>query len=81
VQRTVSGAPTALKRQRSASPNKEGDPHRTVSGGALDMSGAAVDRRQELPSRIALNGSELPWGYKRDPLAHGEDIQATLDHS
>jgi hypothetical protein len=36
--------------QRSASPNKEGNPHRTVSG-------APGDRRQELPSRIALNGS------------------------
>jgi hypothetical protein len=36
--------------QRSASPNKEGNPHRTVSG-------APSDRRQELPSRIALNGS------------------------
>jgi hypothetical protein len=34
--RTVSGAPTALKPQRSASPNKEGYPHRTVSGGAPD---------------------------------------------
>jgi hypothetical protein len=27
VHRTVSGAPTAPKRQRLASPNKEGDPH------------------------------------------------------
>jgi hypothetical protein len=36
--------------QRSASPNKEGNPHRTVSG-------APGDRRQELPSRIALNSS------------------------
>jgi hypothetical protein len=36
VHRTVSGAPTTPKRQRSASPNKEGDPHRTVSGGAPD---------------------------------------------
>ena len=36
--------------QRSASPNKEGNPHRTVSG-------APGDRRQELPFRIALNGS------------------------
>jgi hypothetical protein len=36
VHRTVSGAPTALKIQRSASPNKEGYPHRTVSGGAPD---------------------------------------------
>jgi hypothetical protein len=34
VHRTVSGAPTAPKRQRSASPKKERNPHRTVSGGA-----------------------------------------------
>jgi hypothetical protein len=36
VHRTVSGAPTAPKCQRSASPNKEEDLHRTVSGGAPD---------------------------------------------
>jgi hypothetical protein len=36
VHRTVSGAPTALNRQRSASPKKEINPHRTVSGGAPD---------------------------------------------
>jgi hypothetical protein len=36
VHRTVSGAPTALNLQRSASPNKERKPHRAVSGGALD---------------------------------------------
>jgi hypothetical protein len=36
VDRIVSGAPMAPRRQRSASPNKEGDPHRTVSGGAPD---------------------------------------------
>jgi hypothetical protein len=34
--RTVSGAPTALRRQWSASPKKERNPHRTVSGGAPD---------------------------------------------
>jgi hypothetical protein len=63
VHRTVSGAPTAPDRQRSASPDKEGDPHRTVSGGAPDsvrwctgLSGAPGDRRQELPSGNALNG-------------------------
>jgi hypothetical protein len=32
----VSGAPTARNLQQSASPNKERDPHRTVSGGATD---------------------------------------------
>jgi hypothetical protein len=36
VHRTVSGAPTALNLQRSASPNKERDPHRTMSSGAPD---------------------------------------------
>jgi hypothetical protein len=36
VHRTVSGAPTAPRLQRSASPNKKRDPHRTVSGGAPD---------------------------------------------
>jgi hypothetical protein len=36
VHQTVSGAPTAPRLQRSASPNKERDPHRTVSGGAPD---------------------------------------------
>jgi hypothetical protein len=36
VHRTVSDAPTARNLQRSASPNKERDPHRTVSGGAPD---------------------------------------------
>jgi hypothetical protein len=34
--RTVSGALTAPRLQRLASPNKERDPHRTVSGGAPD---------------------------------------------
>jgi hypothetical protein len=36
VHRTVSDAPTALNLQRSASPKKERNPHRTVSGGAPD---------------------------------------------
>jgi hypothetical protein len=36
VHRTESGAPTALKMQRSTSPNKERNLHRTVSGGAPD---------------------------------------------
>jgi hypothetical protein len=36
VHRTVSSAPTALNLQRSASPNKERNPHQTVSGVAPD---------------------------------------------
>jgi hypothetical protein len=40
--------------------------HQTVRW-CTRLSGAPVDRRQELPFWIALNGSLLPWGYKRDP--------------
>jgi hypothetical protein len=36
VHRTVSGAPTAPNRQRSAAPKQERNSHRTVSGGAPD---------------------------------------------
>jgi hypothetical protein len=36
VHRTVSGAPTAPNRQRSAAPKQERNLHRTVSGGAPD---------------------------------------------
>jgi hypothetical protein len=36
VHQTVFGAPTAPKRQRSASPKKERNQHRIVSGGAPD---------------------------------------------
>jgi hypothetical protein len=36
VHRTVSDAPMALNLQRSASPKKERNPYRTVSGGAPD---------------------------------------------
>ena len=50
VHRTVSCAPTALNLQRSASPKKERNPHRTVSGGAPDSVRCA--RRQK--ARIAF---------------------------
>jgi hypothetical protein len=38
VHRTVFGAPTAPNLQRSAAPDLESNPHRTVSGGAPDCS-------------------------------------------
>jgi hypothetical protein len=31
------------------------------------LSDAPFDRRQGWPSKFASNGSQLPWGYKRDP--------------
>jgi hypothetical protein len=49
--RTVSGATTALRRQRSASPKKERNPHRTVSGGAPDC-----PVRQSTEGKICLPG-------------------------
>jgi hypothetical protein len=51
VHRIVSGAPTAPRRQRLASPNKEGDPHQTVSGGAPDC-----PVRQATEGKICLPG-------------------------
>jgi hypothetical protein len=51
VHRTVFGAPTALHLQRSASPNKETNPHRTVSGGAPDC-----PVRQATEGKICLPG-------------------------
>jgi hypothetical protein len=51
VNRTVSGAPTAPRPQRSASPNQERNPHRTVSGGAPDC-----PVRQATKGKICLPG-------------------------
>jgi hypothetical protein len=51
VHRIVSGAPTDPRLQRSASPNKERDPHRTVSGGAPDC-----PVRQETECKNCLPG-------------------------
>jgi hypothetical protein len=59
--RTVSGAPTAPKCQWSASPNKERDPHRSVSGGAPDC-----------PVRQATEGKNcLPGMHSTTPSCLG----------
>jgi hypothetical protein len=42
------------------------------------LSGAPGDRRQELPSWNALNGSYLPWGYKGTPRRMEEHIKHSL---
>jgi hypothetical protein len=55
------GVPTAPKRQRSALPNKEGDPHRTMSGGAPDC-----------PVRQATEGKNcLPGMHSTAPSCLG----------
>jgi hypothetical protein len=66
VHRTMSDAPMAPRLQRSASPNKERDPHRTVSGGAPDC-----------PVRQATEGKNcLPGMHSTAPSCLG-DIKGT----
>jgi hypothetical protein len=77
VHRTVSGAPTALNLQRSALPNKETNPHRTVSGGAPDC-----PVRQATEGKICLPGmlSTAPsclGAIKGTPRRMEEDIKNT----
>jgi hypothetical protein len=77
VHRTVSGVPTVLRLQRSASPNKEGYLHRTVSGGAPDC-----PVRQSTEGKICLPGmfSTAPsclGAIKGTPRRMEEDIKYT----
>jgi hypothetical protein len=64
VHRTVSDAPVSPEDQRSDMPNLEGD---RAPDRLQNLSGAPLDRRKELPSKLVSNGSKQPWGYKRDP--------------
>jgi hypothetical protein len=57
VHRTVSDAPTALDLQRSTAPILEGNRAPDSVRWCTRLSGAPPDRRQGLPSWIALNGS------------------------
>jgi hypothetical protein len=60
VHRTVSGAPTALNLQRPASPKKERNPHRTVSGGAPDCPvRQATEGKNYLPGMLSTAPSCL----------------------
>jgi hypothetical protein len=73
--------------QWSASPNKEGNPHRTVSGGAPDsvrwctgLSGAPSDRRQELLSTAPSCLGAIK-GTPRRMKEYTKHSLSTLDHS
>jgi hypothetical protein len=57
VHRTVSGAPTAPRLQRSTAPILEGNRAPDSVRWCTELSGAPTDRRQELRSWITLNGS------------------------
>jgi hypothetical protein len=84
VHRTVSGAPTAPRRQRSASPNKERDPHRTVSGGTPDCPvRQATEGKNCLPGLLSTAPSCL-GAIKGTPRCMEEIHKhslSTLDHS
>jgi hypothetical protein len=84
VHRTVSGARTAPRRQRSASPNKERDPHRTVSDGAPDCPvRQATEGKNCLPGLLSTAPSCL-GAIKGTPKRMEEETKhslSTLDHS
>jgi hypothetical protein len=72
VHRTVSGAPTALDLQRSASPNKERNPHWTVFGGAPDCPvRQSTEGKNCLPTMLSTAPSCLgaikgtPWRMEK----------------
>jgi hypothetical protein len=80
----MSGAPTAQNLQRSASPNKEGDPHRTVSGGAPDCPvRQATEGKNCLPGMLSTAPSSL-GAIKGTPRRMEENTKQPLsivDHS
>jgi hypothetical protein len=60
VHRTVSGAPTGPEDQRSTMPGTKEIEHRTATVSVrwcTGLSGAPLDRRQELPTKLMSNGS------------------------
>jgi hypothetical protein len=60
VHRTMSGAPTAPKRQRSAAPKQERNPYQTVSGGAPDCPvRQAIEGKNCLPRMLSTAPSCL----------------------
>jgi hypothetical protein len=78
VHRTVSGAPTALDLQRPASPNKERDPHRTVSGGAPDCPvRQATEGKNCLPGMLSTAPSCL-GAIKGTPRRMEENTKHSL---
>jgi hypothetical protein len=70
--------------QRSASPNKEGNPHRTVYGGAPDCPvGQATEGKNCLPGLLSTAPSCLGAikGTPRRMKEHTKHYLSTLDHS
>jgi hypothetical protein len=78
VHRTVSDAPMAPKCQRSASPNKERNPHRTVSGGVPDCPvRQATEGKNCLPGMLSTAPSCL-GAIKGTPRRMEENTKHSL---
>jgi hypothetical protein len=74
----VSGVLTALNLQRSASPNKERNPHRTVSGGAPDCPvRQSTEGKNCLPTMLSTAPSCL-GAIKGTPRRMEDYIKHTL---
>jgi hypothetical protein len=82
--RTVSGGPMAPNLQRSAAPEQERNPHRTVSGGAPDCPvRQSTEGKNCLPGMLSTAPSCL-GAIKGTPRRMEEDTKHTLsilDHS
>jgi hypothetical protein len=84
VHRTVSGAPTAPKCQRSASPKKERNPHRTVSGGAPDCPVRQATEGKNCRLEMLSMAPSCLGAIKGTPRRMEEDTKQPLsivDHS
>jgi hypothetical protein len=78
--RTVSSAPTALNLQRSASPKKERNPHRTVSGGAPNCPvRQATEGKNCLPGMLSTAPSCL-GAIKGTPRRMEENTKHSLSN-
>jgi hypothetical protein len=78
VHQTVSGATTTLNQQRSASPNKETNPHRTVSGGAPDCPVRQAKEGKICLPRMLSTAPSCLGAIKGTPRRMEEDTKRTL---
>jgi hypothetical protein len=78
VHRTVSGAPTALNLQRSASPKKERNPHWTVSGGAPDCPVRQATEGKNCLSGMLSTAPSCLGAIKGTPRRMEEDTKHPL---
>jgi hypothetical protein len=78
VHRIVSGAPTALDLQRSVVPQKERNPHRTVSGGAPDCLVRQSTEGKNCPPGMLSTAPSCLGAIKGTPRRIEEDTKHSL---